>query len=214
MPQRQCGYCLKEFSTKRSDKIFCSRPCQRNAKQKRYVERNHEREKERWRRWVKENLAIVVARVVAWQRANPDKVRQRRADGRPKMRAWRQKNAERLRESGDAWRRANPDKVKAYKFISGSRRRAKELRAAGAFTIKQLHARFDYYGNRCAYCRSDGDLNVDHVIPIARGGTNWPSNLRPACAACNSSKHSSNVTEWLTTRSARNADRQTTGPRH
>src|SRR3990167_2857136 len=177
MPQRQCGYCLKEFSTKRSDKIFCSRPCQRNAKQKRYVERNHEREKERWRRWVKENLAIVVARVVAWQRANPDK-------------------------------------VKAYKFIPGSRRRAKELRAAGAFTIKQLHARFDYYGNRCAYCRSDGDLTVDHVIPIARGGTNWPSNLRPACAACNSSKHSSNVTEWLTTRSARNADRQTTGPRH
>jgi 5-methylcytosine-specific restriction endonuclease McrA len=26
---------------------------------------------------------------------------------------------------------------------------------------------------------------VDHIIPIADGGTDHPDNLRPACAACN-----------------------------
>jgi hypothetical protein len=28
----------------------------------------------------------------------------------------------------------------------------------------------------------------DHVKPLARGGSNWPANLRPACKSCNSRK--------------------------
>jgi len=36
----------------------------------------------------------------------------------------------------------------------------------------------------CAYC---GELaeHVDHVRPVSKGGTNAPSNLVPACVACN-----------------------------
>lgn len=39
----------------------------------------------------------------------------------------------------------------------------------------------------CAYCGGPGGT-VDHVVPIARGGTSVRGNLAPACRPCNSSK--------------------------
>ena len=36
---------------------------------------------------------------------------------------------------------------------------------------------------------------IDHVKPIARGGSNWPANLRPACTPCNSRKGTAVITE-------------------
>ncbi len=43
-------------------------------------------------------------------------------------------------------------------------------------------------GNKCAYCGSNRDLTLDHVIPKSRGGkTNW-DNLITACKRCNGKK--------------------------
>lgn len=46
-------------------------------------------------------------------------------------------------------------------------------------------------GFRCAYCGStplDGALHVDHVAPVAGGGSDEPANLITSCAACNLGK--------------------------
>jgi len=46
-------------------------------------------------------------------------------------------------------------------------------------------------GYRCQYCGAtplDLPLHVDHVIPLANGGTNDPLNLVTACADCNGGK--------------------------
>jgi len=41
----------------------------------------------------------------------------------------------------------------------------------------------------CQACgRTDGPLHIDHVIPIARGGSSDPSNLQVLCRACNLAK--------------------------
>lgn len=40
-------------------------------------------------------------------------------------------------------------------------------------------------GIRPANTRRGDGLHVDHVVPVSRGGTNDPSNLRTLCAACN-----------------------------
>lgn len=45
----------------------------------------------------------------------------------------------------------------------------------------------------CRYCRrTDQPLTVDHVVPIALGGSDEPDNLVAACVDCNAGKSSSN----------------------
>jgi 5-methylcytosine-specific restriction endonuclease McrA len=48
---------------------------------------------------------------------------------------------------------------------------------------KTRQAVFAFYGPRCA-CGAPAE-HVDHVIPVADGGTDRLDNLRPACAKCN-----------------------------
>ena len=46
-------------------------------------------------------------------------------------------------------------------------------------------------GFRCIYCGATPmgtPLHVDHVIPVAEGGSNKPENLATACAQCNGGK--------------------------
>src|SRR5262249_1849686 len=39
----------------------------------------------------------------------------------------------------------------------------------------------------CAYC-GGMPTQVDHILPLSRGGTDDPANLAPACRACNMEK--------------------------
>lgn len=51
------------------------------------------------------------------------------------------------------------------------------------------------HGHRCAYCGAPA-AQMDHVIPLARGGRHAPANILPACASCNASKNDSYLSEW------------------
>jgi 5-methylcytosine-specific restriction endonuclease McrA len=47
----------------------------------------------------------------------------------------------------------------------------------------------------CAYCGQPGG-EVDHIIPLARGGTHSIGNLTSSCRRCNSSKGMKLLIEW------------------
>lgn len=66
-------------------------------------------------------------------------------------------------------------------------RKARQRGAAGSCSRAAFDARWAYYGGRCWMCGEEATA-MDHVIALARGGSNWPANLRPACVACNSRK--------------------------
>jgi 5-methylcytosine-specific restriction endonuclease McrA len=53
--------------------------------------------------------------------------------------------------------------------------------------------RDDHACRYCGHTAPDVPLTVDHVIPVALGGTDEPENLVTACKDCNAGK------SWLTT---------------
>jgi len=57
----------------------------------------------------------------------------------------------------------------------------------------------EYFSNQCAYCGAEGELVVEHVIPINRVslGEHRLGNLIPSCRSCNSSKADKNYLDFL-----------------
>lgn len=54
------------------------------------------------------------------------------------------------------------------------------------------------HGGRCYYCqRDDVPLEIEHVIPVRRGGEHTVSNVVPACRACNVRKGKRTADEYL-----------------
>jgi hypothetical protein len=49
----------------------------------------------------------------------------------------------------------------------------------------------------CFYCRGRAHVGADHVQPRARGGTDDPRNVLPACIRCNRDKSDSEPIEWI-----------------
>ena len=95
--------------------------------------------------------------------------------------------------------RNNPRRRRLVLFYE-AQRRALQAGLSGTHTLEQWLARVDFYGWRCAYCSTSLDfatLTQDHVIPVSRGGTNWASNLRPACKSCNSKKKNRSPKEFF-----------------
>nr|UZQ22144.1 HEARO endonuclease [uncultured bacterium] len=54
------------------------------------------------------------------------------------------------------------------------------------------------WGRRCAYCpATDVPLEVEHIVPRSRGGSNRIANLTLACRTCNQAKDNRDITEFL-----------------
>jgi 5-methylcytosine-specific restriction endonuclease McrA len=88
------------------------------------------------------------------------------------------------------WRRENPDKTRKQKH----ERRVRELGARSYSVTSKDMAKL--MAGSCIYCGSRELIQIDHVFPLARGGTHSVGNLAPACRTCNVRKSSKFVMEW------------------
>ena len=48
----------------------------------------------------------------------------------------------------------------------------------------------------CAYCGSDKELTIDHIVPKAHGGTDFTKNCLCACQSCNQDKGHTPWEDW------------------
>ena len=98
-------------------------------------------------------------------------------------RAYYQQNRDAVRRRHAIYRVTHPEVMKA----GAHNRRARVLAAEGHASGEQVQARIAMWGFRCYVCGAPWQ-EVDHVKPIAAGGSNWPANLRPICLSCNRRK--------------------------
>lgn len=144
-------------------------------------------------------LCAVITRK-AWYVANKDhhkELRQQwlstnRGRHRELTRTWYQENRTKHLASTAEWAANNLPLKAHYRRV----RRAKAANAPGSATSEQVTARMAYFGNCCRYCGGEFE-EVDHAIPLSRGGTAWPANLGPSCVPCNRSKGNKTVLEFV-----------------
>lgn len=175
-----------------------------------YYQGNKNKFREDSRRWRNENRERYRKRKREWAANNKDKMRpyqkehyQRNKEReRIQLQEWRSKNPDKVKEQGRRYRARNPDSAKAkyqrwavknqdsIKVIA-HRRRARFLQAEGSHTTADLKAILVAQSHKCAYCRIDlrkAKRHLDHIMPLALGGTNDRRNLQYLCAGCNLSK--------------------------
>jgi 5-methylcytosine-specific restriction endonuclease McrA len=116
-----------------------------------------------------------------------DKARLRRAEDPEKM---RKSTAASLR-----WQKENREAALVIK----RNRRARKIAADGNHSASDIAAIRAVQKDRCACCRKKLDLkgHVDHIHPLARGGSNWPRNLQLLCERCNCTKSARDPIEFM-----------------
>jgi 5-methylcytosine-specific restriction endonuclease McrA len=165
-------------------------PGPRRAYQREYSKRPGVRERANQRRrldpgtaryhrsWVAANRERDAARKAAWYQANRDRELQRARD----------RNAadpSRATARARAWEQAQPMRAAANHAAKSANRRAEMYGAQGRLSgqdVLELWRREP----QCVDC-GDG-FGLDHVIALARGGSNTTGNLANRCRSCNSRK--------------------------
>lgn len=86
--------------------------------------------------------------------------------------------------------------VRLHEAKNERRRRARKAHASGSHTESEWQLLKTHYNNtclRCGRCEPDIILTRDHVIPLARGGSDNIDNIQPLCGHCNSAKNANSI---------------------
>lgn len=159
----ECKICGKWFNPPHWNSKCCSDEC-RNQARKQTVKKykNSNKHKEALQRWYKSPARAEI---------------EKRYRSKPQTKKLAVQRVKKYKER-------NPDKRKAWDREYGYRRRNYN---AGYFDREAIKQKFDLLGNRCVKC-SSSPVEVDHIIPLSKGGTNHIDNLQPLCKPCNSGK--------------------------
>jgi 5-methylcytosine-specific restriction endonuclease McrA len=76
--------------------------------------------------------------------------------------------------------------------LKRERRKARELRASQWWKRRLAKGRCHY----CGASKRPGELTMDHIVPVARGGRSTKGNVVPACKNCNNKKRQLLPIEW------------------
>lgn len=119
-----------------------------------------------------------------WRRLNPEKVREGNAKRDPAM----------LREVSRQWRIRHPEQAAITAAASYAKRRG----AGGRFRKTDIAEIMERQHGKCAYCGTSvlEKRHIDHILPVARGGTNARSNLQILCPPCNHRKRATHPIDF------------------
>lgn len=85
--------------------------------------------------------------------------------------------------------------------IHDDKKRMRRLQVPGSHTAKDILAQYERQKGKCYWCgkkvhKGKNGYHRDHIVPLARGGSNNPDNLVIACHSCNESKRDKLPHEW------------------
>ena len=87
----------------------------------------------------------------------------------------------------DARREYIGQNIKEYQRVVLQNRRTFLLGLVSDLTLAEWLEIVSLYGNKCADCGGEW-TDLDHIIPVSKGGGTTKTNVRPLCGHCNSAK--------------------------
>lgn len=135
---------------------------------------------------------------------NKLKIQQRRKDRyaanrqvkREANKAYYRANAEKLKKDKRDWCKSNRDRVRISEKAIEHKRRA----AAGKLTSYDILMVLEHSCGICPYCLHKIDLKqsqIEHCVPLSRGGINSIENVVASCEKCNKQKNNKTPLEYL-----------------
>jgi hypothetical protein len=167
---RFCPKCQTE--TERNSKNDRCKPCHREGTAK----------------WRAANPDKAKASSAAWNAANPDLCKKYGA-------SWYAANRETRKLSQAAWAKANPEAQRMYNH----NRRARKLANVGNLSKGLAKKLFKLQKGKCPCCQKPlgDDYHLDHIVPLALGGSNTDDNIQLLRQQCNSQKHAKHPIDFM-----------------
>ena len=143
------------------------------------------------KRWKENNLARHKELTAKWRAENKEYAK-------AYSKTHYENNKERSLELSRLWKKNNPNASR----VIDHRSRAKRALAEGSYLKSDITALLENQTYRCACCKTSvkKKYTIDHVVPLARGGTNYKENLQILCKSCNSSKNARSSIEFMQSR--------------
>lgn len=130
----------------------------------------------------------------------PEEIRNRK---NIRSREWAKKNPERLKYLNKRWKSEHKDIIRIRDNHKRHQRRAQKK--CSSFESKLIISWMKIWKNKktvsCYWCQSRQHpslCHLDHIIPLALGGTHSMNNLCISCVHCNQKKHSKALSIWNT----------------
>jgi 5-methylcytosine-specific restriction endonuclease McrA len=148
-----------------------------------YRQNNLEAELARTRIWQQNNRPQTIINAKNWQINNKERVNEL-----ARLRYY--KNPEKQRQAERKWMTQNPN----AKVVANHVRRTKEnLGKKFLVTNKELDK---LRSGSCIACGSTKNIEIEHLVPVSRGGDYSVGNFTSLCKSCNSSKRDKTFYEW------------------
>ena len=168
--------------------VYKSGACAPCARKKAAICRAENRElcRQKNRAWIQANPEKAKNASLKWNANNKDK----RAESRKK---YHEQNPEKVRETQSAYRKRNPELFKLYKH----NRRSRE--SGGNLTVGIIGRLLVLQKGKCACCKQPlgADFHLDHILPLALGGSSTDENMQLLRAGCNLKKHMKHPVDYM-----------------
>ena len=202
-PSCLCGECRKckkrEYDRARAaDPVIQAR---RIAQAQAWREANRERYEANQRAWREQTHSERTASKALYYRENKErelakaakKYREDRAPAKARARRHYYANKEDMVAKSVAWARRNPERARRVKRRRNLVERGVDRTPENDLMLEVLQS------DPCCYCGAPSE-HIDHIIPVARGGTGGWGNLTAACRRCNQSKNATPLLLWMADR--------------
>lgn len=130
-------------------------------------------------RYYEANRAAAIKRANDWKHAHPERMREITRSRYERRRA-------QMKAANDRWRRNNPEKVRDIREARRARLRNAFVEYVDRAIVHERAA------GLCGICRDPvalAEMELDHIIPLSRGGLHCYANAQPAHMTCNRRKH-------------------------